>query len=91
MKYTPLSIPILGPATKAIKMMFYEKAVLKAYELGGNGIIVLGGGDCKVNKIANAPLIEAAPAESPVNVIFDRTQMDKFATGEVAKAERDQD
>lgn len=87
--YSPYTIPVfLNKRNQTIKK-FYAKAVMKAYELGGNGIIVTGGGYCKVIKLLNW---EAETKQATfVNVIFDRTLMDKFLNGTVAaekKADR---
>jgi len=83
--YQPFNIPIFMSTYGQIKKKFYEKAVMKAYELGGNGIIIMGGGYCKIISLANWVADEEAPAEF-VNVIFDRNLMNKFISGEVLKA-----
>ena len=89
--YSPLTIPIFMSVEKEINKKFYEKAVMKAYELGGNGIIIMGGGYCKIITLANAQLEDAAPAAPAPNVIFDRVLMDKFISGEVSKAAKKSD
>ena len=85
--YTPISLPIILSVEKQITKKFYEKAAIKAHELGGNGIIITGGGHCKIINIVDWVADDVAPAEF-VNVIFDRTLMDKFLDGTVAKIEK---
>ena len=85
--YTPPTIPIFMSVEKEINKKFYEKAVMKAHELGGNGIIIMGGGYCKIINIKNWVADDEAPAVF-VNVIFDRTMIDKFLNGSVAKIEK---
>lgn len=51
--YYPFSIPILMGHKSQMKKKFYEKAVKKAYSLGGNGIIIQGPGTYKVINILN--------------------------------------
>ena len=85
--YSPPTIPIFMSQEKEMNKKFYEKVVMKAQELGGNGIIIMGGGYCKVINITNWDADDEAPATF-VNVIFDRTVMDKFLNGSVAKIEK---
>ena len=85
--YSPFRIPIFMSFEKEMNKKFYEKAVMKAYELGGNGIIIMGGGYCKVINIINWVADDEAPAIF-VNVIFDRTLMDKFLNGSIANIEK---
>lgn len=83
MTYTPLPMN----TEKSMTKKFYRKAVVKAYELGGNGIIVTGGGFCKVIYMPNAGLVADDPSAN-INVIFNREIMDKFQNGEIAKIEK---
>ena len=85
--YSPFSLPIVMSTQKQITKKFYEKAVMKAHELGGNGIIIVGGGYCKVIHLKNWVADDEAPATF-VNIIFDRTLLDKFLDGSVAKIEK---
>lgn len=92
-KYTPLTLPIIMSAEKVISKKFYEKAVLKAYELGGNAIIVTDGGAYKVVYLTdweNEKDIFSKEVEV-VNVIFNRTLLDMFNNGEVAKLTKGSD
>lgn len=82
--YTPLNIPIIYTTKSQIKKKFFKKAVIKADEQGGNGIIVTAPGFYKVIKIMNWDSDSAKP-ETFVNLIFDKTVMNKFSNGEVAK------
>lgn len=82
--YKPFTIPIFMSHKGQVKKKFYEKSVMKAYELGGNGIIIMSGGDCKIIDIVNWDS-DAEGSATFVNVIFDRTLMDKFINGEVSK------
>lgn len=92
--YSPKTLPILMSFEKTMTKKFYEKVVMKAYELGGNGVIIVSAGYCKIVSLAN-PESEnatiAGPSGGSVNVIFDRELMDKFSTGEVLKAEKKSD
>ena len=83
MTYTPFPMN----TEKIMTKKFYRKAVTKAYELGGNGIVIYGGGFCKVIYMPNAPLVSNDPS-STLNVIFDREPMDKFKNGEISKLEK---
>lgn len=87
MSYSPVTIPIFMNYQKVLTKKFYEKAVTKAYELGGNGIIVIAGGYFKVINIKNWVADDEAPAVF-VNVIFDRVLMDKFLNGTIANMEK---
>ena len=88
LSYKPFTIPVIMNKRNKTIRKFYEKAVMKANELGGNGIIVMGGGVivggvCKVINITNWDA-DAEQSASFVNVIFDRTMLDKFNSGAVA-------
>ena len=82
--YSPFTIPVVMSHQKQITKKFYEKAAMKAHQLGGNGLIVIAGGYFKVINLKNWVADDVTPATF-VNVIFDRTLMDKFANGSVAK------
>ncbi len=83
--YSPFTIPLILSHQKQITKKFYEKAAMKAHDLGGNGLIIIGGGYFKVINLKNWVADDAEPATF-VNVIFDRTLMDKFANGSLANA-----
>ena len=51
--YNPLSIPVIMSFQKQTTKKFYQKAVLKAQEQGGNGIIITSAGIYKVIKLTN--------------------------------------
>lgn len=82
--YSPYTIPILMNYRKQMSKKFLQKAVMKANEQGGNGIIVTAGGYYKVIKIKNWDSDSEKPA-TYVNLIFDKKLMNKFNNGEVAK------
>ncbi len=84
MTHKPFALPIFMSVRKETIKKFYEKAVTKAHELGGNGIIITGGGYCKVINLKNWVADDISSAQF-INVIFNSTLMDKFLNGEVAK------
>lgn len=75
--------PLLFPKSQ-ISKKFFEQAVKKAYELGGNGIIITAGGFYQVISLYNWDSDNAESA-ALVNAILDTSLMDKFNKGEVAK------
>ena len=84
MTYSPaISIPLIYGHHKQMLQKFYEKAAKKAYELGGNGVIIVGGGYCKIINLVEWIADDEAPATF-VNIIFNRELMDKFQSGSVA-------
>ena len=95
LSYKPFTIPVIMNKKNKTIRRFYEKAVLKANELGANGIIitgggVAGGGFCKLINLTDWDA-EAEQGAAFVNPILDRKLLDKFLSGEVAskgKAER---
>lgn len=82
--YSPVRFPIFVNYKKQMGKKFFQKAVMKAYEEGGNGIIVTAGGYYKVIKIENWDSDKELPAAF-VNVIFNRSTMDKFVNGEIGQ------
>lgn len=83
-EYSPLSIPILLSKKSQINKKFLEKAVKKAYEQGGNGIIITAGGSYKVISIYGWDSDNAEASEF-VNAILNTSLMEKFNNGDVAK------
>lgn len=83
-QYKPFKIPIIMTQKGQINKKFYEKAAQKAYEQGGNGIIISGAGIYKVISLYNWNSDDAA-SEKYVNAILDTKLMDRFTNGEVAK------
>lgn len=75
--------PLLFPKNQ-IPKKFFEQAAKKAYELGGNGIIVTAGGFYKVICLYNWDS-DSAESAKLVNAILNTSLMDKFNNGEVAK------
>ncbi len=82
--YKPFTIPILMSVKSQTNKKFFEKAVKKAHELGGNGIIVMAGGLYKVINLRNWNS-DIAASETFANPILDVTLMNKFKNGEIAK------
>jgi hypothetical protein len=83
-QYTPFKIPLIMSHKGKINKKFYEKAAQKAYELGGNGIIIIGDGIYKVISIYSWDS-DSASSGKFVNAILDTSLMDRFKNGEVAK------
>lgn len=67
-----------------MRKKFYEKAIKKAYELGGNAIIVTGIGTYTVISVNNWDSDNAEAAQY-VNSILDTSILDKFTSGEIDK------
>lgn len=82
--YNPFTIPLFMSHKAQMTKKFYEKAVKKAYEQGGNGIIVTAGGYYKVISIYSWDSDNAAAGKF-VNAILDTSLMSRFNRGEVAK------
>lgn len=82
--YKPFKIPILMSFKGQITKKFYEKAVKKAYEQGGNGIIINAGGYYKVICLHNWDSDNATSAKY-VNAILDTSIMDIFTSGKITK------
>lgn len=82
--YKPFTIPVLMSVQGQTNKKFYEKAVKKAYEQGGNGIIVMAGGYYKVISLYNWDS-DSAASEKFVNSILDVTLLNRFKNGEIAK------
>ncbi len=82
--YRPFTIPVLMSIKGQMNKKFFEKAVKKAYEQGGNGIIVTAGGYYKVISLYNWDS-DAAASEKFVNAILDVTLLNRFNSGEIAK------
>lgn len=82
--YTPFRIPVLMSFKGQITKKFYEKAVKKAYEQGGNGIIINAGGYYKVICLHNWDSDNATSAKY-VNAILDTSLMDIFTSGNITK------
>lgn len=82
--YKPFTIPVLMSVKGQMNKKFYEKAVKKAYEQGGNGIIILAGGYYKVISLYNWDSDNAA-SEKFVNAILDVSLLNRFKSGEIAK------
>lgn len=82
-KYSPMiSIPVLMSKKAQTDKKFYEKAVKKAYEQGGNGIIIIAGDCYKVISLNDWDSDNAETAEF-TNAILDTRLMDRFNSGEV--------
>ena len=82
--YKPFTIPVFMSVKGQTNKKFYEKAVKKAYEQGGNGIIIMAGGYYKVISLYNWDSDNAA-SEKFVNAILDVTLLNRFKNGEIAK------
>ena len=82
-QYKPFKIPIFMTQKGQISKKFYEKATHKAYEQGGNGILITGAGIYKVLSLYNWDS-DNASSGNYVNAILDTTLMDRFRNGEVA-------
>ncbi len=82
--YKPLTIPIIMSFKGQITKKFYEKAVKKAYEQGGNGIIINAGGYYKVICLHNWDSDNATSAKY-INAILDTSIMDIFTSGKITK------
>ena len=82
--YKPFTIPVLMSTQSQINKKFFEKAVKKAYEQGGNGIIVTAAGYYKVISLYNWDS-DSAASEKFVNAILDVTLLNRFKSGEIAK------
>lgn len=82
--YSPFRLPIFMSYKKQMSKKFFQKAVMKAYEQGGNGIIITAGGYYKVIKIANWDS-DNEQAATFINVIYDKKIMNRFANGEVSE------
>ena len=63
--------------------MFYEKAVKKTYNLGGNGVIITSAGSYTVISLSEWDSDNAESA-AEVNAILNTALMDKFNSGEIA-------
>lgn len=81
--YKPFTIPIFMSQHKRTMIKFYEKAVKKAYEQGGNGIIIVSGGIYKVIYLKNWDS-DNADAGLYYNSVLDTTLMNKFKSGEIS-------
>ncbi len=82
--YRPFRIPVLMSFKGQTTKKFYEKAVKKAYEQGGNGILITAGGYYKVICLHNWDSDNAASAKY-VNAILDTSIMDIFTSGNITK------
>lgn len=83
-KYGPIfTIPLLYTYKTQIKQKFYEKAVKKAYDLGGNGIIITAGGYYDVISIYNWDS-DNVEATSFINSILNTTLLETFTSGRIA-------
>lgn len=81
--YKPaFSIPLLYSQKAQVKKKFFEKAVKKAYELGGNGVIITAGGFYKVISIYNWDS-DNAKASTYVNSILNTKLLDIFTSGKI--------
>jgi hypothetical protein len=82
--YSQFRIPILMSYRKQMTKKFYQKATTKAYEQGGNGIIVSAAGLYKVINITDWDTDNVRQA-TYINPIFERYLMDKFVNGDITK------
>ena len=83
--YKPvISIPVLYSQTAQMKKKFYEKAVKKAYDLGGNGVVITAGGYYKVISINNWDS-DSSEASTYVNSILDTKLLEIFTSGTITK------
>ena len=82
-KYHPMIIvPIIATEKSQQLKKFYKKAVLKAQDLGGNGVIITSIGDFRVIDIP--ALKETAPAEAQmISPIFRSLVLKKFEDGSI--------
>lgn len=85
--YNPFTIPLIVNYKNKMSRRFYQRAVMKAQEQGGNGIIITSAGMYKVINITAWDADAEAPAQY-VNAIFDATLMNKFIDGQVANAKK---
>lgn len=85
-RYSPLVFPIFAPERPQQLKKFYKKAVMKAQELGGNGIIINTIGNFRVIDIPALKEVEAAeaPKTSP---IMNSTVLAKFEDGSIFNVE----
>lgn len=87
--YKPVTAPIIMPIKGKIHKKFYEKAVKKAYQQGGNAIITTGGmydgGMYKVIDLHDWDS-DNESASKYVNSIFDVSLMNLFNSGTVKNA-----
>lgn len=88
-RYAPFTMPIFAPERAQQLKKFYKKAVMKAQELGGNGIIINTIGNFRVIDIPELKEVEAAeaPQTSP---ILNSAILAKFEDGSVYKLENKQ-
>ena len=88
-RYAPFSVPIFAPERQQQLKKFYKKAVLKAQDLGGNGIIINTIGNFRVIDIPALKEVEAeeAPKFSP---ILNSAVLAKFEDGSIFNAEEKQ-
>lgn len=82
-RFTPFNLA--GILLKSqMKKKFYEKAIKKAYKLGGNAILVTGIGAYTVISVNNWDSDNAETAQY-VNSILDTSILNKFTCGEIDK------
>jgi hypothetical protein len=82
--YRPFTIPLFMSFKGKTTKKFYEKAVKKAYEQGGNAIVVTAAGMYKVLSLHDWDS-DIEGAAKYINAILDTTLMDRFNNGEIAK------
>jgi hypothetical protein len=82
-RFTPFNLS--GILLKSqMKKKFYEKAIKKAYKLGGNAILVTGIGTYTVISVNNWDSDNAETAQY-VNSILDTSILEKFTSGDIDK------
>ena len=85
-RYSPLVLPIIAPERPQQLKKFYKKAVLKARELGGNGIIINTIGNFRVIDIPSRKEVEAADAPKTSRVLTSAV-LEKFEDGSIFATE----
>lgn len=88
-RYTPFSLPIFAPERPQQLKKFYKKAVMKAQDLGGNGVIINTIGNFRVIDIPSLKEVEAAEAPK-ISPILNSAVLAKFEDGSILNAEKKQ-
>lgn len=81
-RYTPFTFPIFAPERPQQLKKFYKKAVLKAKELGGNGVVINTIGNFRVIDIPSRKEAEAANVPE-TNRIMLSAVLCKFEDGSI--------
>lgn len=87
-KYHPLTIPVLAPERMQQLKKFFKKAVLKADNLGGNGVLVHSAGFFSVIDVKSEDESAAeALTASDINLIMVSKVLEKIEDGSIYKAD----